>query len=252
MPAQSPATPADGPLDVSVIVPVYHEAEAVEGLVGEIAAALDGWAYEMIFVDDASRDETLARLLALKAQFPALRVLANRKNGGQSRAIINGVLAARAPVIATLDGDGQNDPADLLALLIRLNRAEAPPSLAYVGGRRVKRQDSAAKKQASLWANRVRRALLNDGADDSGCGIRVMKRDVLLRLPYFDHMHRYLPALMLREGAELEFVDVNHRHRLTGASKYTNLGRLWAALSDLFGVMWLRARRRDFGGVDER
>jgi dolichol-phosphate mannosyltransferase len=251
MSVTSPPNSPNTPLDISVIVPVHNEAGAVANLVGEIAKALDGFAYEMIFIDDASKDDTHAKLVALKAAFPALRVLANRKNAGQSRAIMNGVLAARGPVIGTLDGDGQNDPADLPKLLTQLNRPHAPLGLAFVGGRRLKRQDSQAKKIASRWANNIRQALLKDGSDDSGCGIKVVKRDLFLRLPYFDHMHRYMPALVQREGALAEFVDVHHRHRETGASKYTNLGRLWAALSDLGGVIWLSTRRRDFGHVDE-
>jgi dolichol-phosphate mannosyltransferase len=251
MSTPNPSVPRLEPLDISVVVPVHNESGAVASLVKEIAAALDGWAYEMIFVDDASKDDTHAKLVALKATYPALRVLANRKNAGQSRAIMNGVLAARAPVIGTLDGDGQNDPADLPALLQQLNRPDAPQGLAFVGGRRVKRQDSQAKKLASRLANNVRQALLRDGADDSGCGIKVVRRDLFLRLPYFDHMHRYMPALVQREGAMAEFAVVNHRHRSTGASKYTNLGRLLAALTDLGGVIWLRTRRRDFGHVDE-
>ncbi len=251
MSTPNPSVPRLEPLDISVVVPVHNESGAVASLVQEIAAALDGWAYEMIFVDDASKDDTHAKLVALKATYPALRVLANRNNAGQSRAIMNGVLAARAPVIGTLDGDGQNDPADLPALLQRLNRPDAPQGLGFVGGRRVKRQDSQAKKLASRLANNVRQALLRDGADDSGCGIKVVRRDLFLRLPYFDHMHRYMPALVQREGALAEFAVVNHRHRSTGASKYTNLGRLLAALTDLGGVIWLRTRRRDFGHVDE-
>jgi glycosyltransferase involved in cell wall biosynthesis len=251
MSTPNPSVPRLEPLDISVVVPVHNESGAVASLVQEIAAALDGWAYEMIFVDDASKDDTHARLVALKSTYPALRVLANRNNAGQSRAIMNGVLAARAPVIGTLDGDGQNDPADLPALLQQLNRPDAPLGLGFVGGRRVKRQDSQAKKLASRLANNVRQALLRDGADDSGCGIKVVRRDLFLRLPYFDHMHRYMPALVQREGALAEFAVVNHRHRSTGASKYTNLGRLLAALTDLGGVIWLRTRRRDFGHVDE-
>lgn len=251
MSSSNPSVSRLEPLDISVVVPVHNESGAVAGLVQEIATALDGWAYEMIFVDDASKDDTHAKLVALKATYPALRVLANRKNAGQSRAIMNGVLAARAPVIGTLDGDGQNDPADLPALLQQLNRPDAPQGLAFVGGRRVKRQDSQAKKIASRFANQVRQALLRDGADDSGCGIKVIRRELFLRLPYFDHMHRYMPALVQREGALAEFAVVNHRHRSTGASKYTNLGRLLAALTDLGGVIWLRTRRRDFGHVDE-
>ena len=251
MSSSQPPPSSKEPLDISVVVPVHNESGAVASLVGEIAAALDGWAYEMIFVDDASRDDTLAKLQALKAEYPALRVLANRKNAGQSRAIMNGVIAARAPVIGTLDGDGQNDPADLPKLLQQLNRADAPKELGFVGGRRVKRQDSQAKKIASRLANHVRQALLKDGSDDSGCGIKVVRRDLFMRLPYFDHMHRYMPALVQREGALAEFVEVNHRHRSTGMSKYTNLGRLLATLTDLFGVIWLRTRRRDCGHVDE-
>ncbi|MEY3234539.1 MAG: hypothetical protein RL230_1810 [Pseudomonadota bacterium] len=251
MSTPNPSVPRLEPLDISVVVPVHNESGAVASLVQEIAAALDGWAYEMIFVDDASKDDTHAKLVALKATYPALRVLANRNNAGQSRAIMNGVLAARAPVIGTLDGDGQNDPADLPALLQQLNRPDAPQGLGFVGGRRVKRQDSQAKKLASRLANNVREALLRDGADDSGCGIKVVRRDLFLRLPYFDHMHRYMPALVQREGVLAEFAVVNHRHRSTGASKYTNLGRLLAALTDLGGVIWLRRRRRDFGYVDE-
>ena len=239
------------PLDISVVVPVHNESGAVATLVGEIAKALDGFAFEMIFVDDASKDDTHAKLVALKEQYPALRVLTNRKNAGQSRAIMNGVLAARGPIIGTLDGDGQNDPADLPKLLTQLNRPNAPAGLAFVGGRRLKRQDSQAKKIASRWANSIRQALLKDSSDDSGCGIKVVKRYLFLRLPYFDHMHRYMPALVQREGALTEFLEVHHRHRETGASKYTNLGRLWAALGDLTGVIWLRTRHRDFGHVDE-
>jgi dolichol-phosphate mannosyltransferase len=246
-----PSTKTQSPLDISIVVPVHNESGAVAALVAEIAKAMDGFAYEMIFVDDASKDDTHAKLVALKAEFPTLRVLANRKNAGQSRAIMNGVLASRGAVIGTLDGDGQNDPADLPGLLMRLNRTDAPTGLGFVGGRRLKRQDSQAKKVASRWANSIRQAMLNDGSDDSGCGIKVVKRDLFLRLPYFDHMHRYMPALVQREGAVAEYVEVHHRHRETGASKYTNLGRLWAALSDLVGVIWLRTRRRDFGQVDE-
>jgi dolichol-phosphate mannosyltransferase len=211
------------PLDVSVVVPVHNEEGSVGGLVEEIARALDGWAYEMVFVDDKSTDATLARLGELKSRFPALRVLAHRRNAVQSGDHRPpGVLAARGPVIATLDGDGQNDPADLPRLLARLNRADAPAGLAFVGGRRAKRQDSEAKKIASRFANAVRKSVLDDGADDSGCGIKVVRRDLFLRLPFFDHMHRYMPALVQREGALAEFEDVNHRpfvcraHRSSG------------------------------------
>jgi dolichol-phosphate mannosyltransferase len=237
--------------DISVVVPVHNEAGAVATLVAEIAAALEGWDHEMIFVDDASRDDTLLILRNLKGSYPALRVLALRANAGQSRAIITGVRAARGQVIGTLDGDGQNDPADLPRLLMRLNRADAPEGLAMVGGVREKRQDSAAKKYASKLANAVRQFLLRDGAVDSGCGIKVVKREVFANLPYFDHMHRYMAALVQREGLLVEFEPVNHRARGTGQSKYTNLGRLVAALTDLLGVIWLRTRRRIEKVVEE-
>jgi dolichol-phosphate mannosyltransferase len=250
-PATAPTAQTTSPLDISVVVPVHNEAGAVAGLVAEIAAALDGWAYEMVFVDDASRDDTLVILRNLKGTYPQLRVLSHRSNAGQSRAIISGVRAARGPVIGTLDGDGQNDPADLPRLLMRLNRADAPADLAMVGGVRAKRQDSAAKRWASKIANAVRQWLLRDGAVDSGCGIKVVRRAVFVNLPYFDHMHRYMAALVQREGLKVEFEPVNHRSRGTGQSKYTNLGRLYAALSDLVGVIWLRSRRRIEGIVDE-
>lgn len=235
--------------DISVVVPVFDEAGAAPALAREIAAAFKGRAFEMLFIDDASRDGTRASLAALAGEIPQLRVLAHRRNAGQSRAIRSGVLAARGAIIVTLDGDGQNDPADGPGLVDAL--LAGPPELALVGGERVKRQDSAAKKLASRIGNGVRKRLLRDSANDTGCGLKAFRREAFLRLPYFDHIHRYLPALMQREGYLTAFRPVNHRHRQTGASKYTNLGRLWASLSDLFGVVWLQSRARDPGGVDE-
>lgn len=235
--------------EISVVVPVYDEEGAAPGLAREIAAAFAGRSFEVVFVDDASRDGTRAVLKALAGEIPQLRVLAHRRNSGQSRSIRSGVLAARGAVIVTLDGDGQNDPADGPALVDAL--LAGPPELALVGGERVKRQDSQAKKLASRIGNGVRKRLLKDTANDTGCGLKAFRREAFLRLPYFDHIHRYLPALMLREGYRVEFRPVNHRHRQTGRSKYTNLGRLWASASDLFGVMWLQSRARNPGDVDE-
>ena len=229
--------------------PGFREEGAAPGLAREIAAAFAGRAFEILFIDDASRDGTRSALTALSAEIPQLRVLGHRTNAGQSRAIRTGVLAARGAVILTLDGDGQNDPADGPALVDAL--LAGPPDLALVGGERVKRQDSAAKKVASRIGNGVRKRLLNDTANDTGCGLKAFRREAFLRLPYFDHIHRYLPALMLREGYRVEFRPVNHRHRQTGRSKYTNLGRLLASLSDLLGMMWLQSRSRNPGGVDE-
>jgi len=238
-------------IEFSVVVPMRDEAGNAAALAREIAAVLDGRSYEMIFVDDASRDDTRGELAALKQELPALRLIGHRKNSGQSRAVRTGVLAARAPVIGTLDGDGQNDPADLPRLLTRLTRADAPSDLGMVAGKRGKRQDSWSKRVASRIANNIRKSALKDGADDSGSGIKVFKRDAFLRLPYFDHMHRFMAALMLREGYAVEFLEVNHRHRGAGRSKYTNLGRLAANMTDLWGVMWLRSRARLPGGTDE-
>lgn len=237
--------------EISVVVPVYNEAENVEKLVREIHAAVGNHAYEMNFVNDCSSDTTEAVLQGLKAEFPALRVLSHRENAGQSRAIRTGILAARAQVIATLDGDGQNDPADIPALFTQFTRAGAPDNLGLVGGRRAKRKDSAAKRLGSRFGNGVRKKLLKDNADDTGCGLKVFSREAFLRLPYFDHIHRYIPALMLREGYATEFADVNHRHREFGVSKYTNFGRLMVSIADLRGVMWLNRRSRNPKGWDE-
>jgi glycosyltransferase involved in cell wall biosynthesis len=234
---------------ISIVVPVFDEEGAAPALAREIAAAFAGRDYEMIFVDDASRDGTRAALKAVQAEIPQLRVLTHRRNSGQSRSIRSGVLAARGEVIVTLDGDGQNDPADGPKLVDAL--LSGPPELALVGGERVKRQDTRAKKIASRLGNGVRKRLLKDTANDTGCGLKAFRREAFLRLPYFDHIHRYLPALMLREGYQTAFRPVNHRNRETGVSKYTNLGRLWVSLSDLLGVMWLQARSRRPGGVDE-
>ena len=235
--------------DISVVVPVYDEAGAAPALAREIAAAFAGRSFEIVFVDDASRDGTRAALTALQGEIPQLRVLGHARNAGQSRAVRSGILGARAPVIVTLDGDGQNDPADGPALVDAL--VAGGPDLALVGGERVKRQDSQAKKLASRIGNGVRKRLLRDAANDTGCGLKAFRREAFLRLPYFDHIHRYLPALMLREGYRVAFLPVNHRHRQTGRSKYTNFGRLMASASDLFGVMWLQSRARNPGDVDE-
>jgi dolichol-phosphate mannosyltransferase len=243
------ARAAAKPPEISVVVPVFDEEGAAPALAREIAAAFKGRDFEMVFVDDASRDATRRVLKDLSAELPQLRVLGHRKNSGQSRAIRTGILGARGDIVVTLDGDGQNDPADGPKLVDALKAG--PPELALVGGERVKRQDSFAKKIGSRIGNGVRKRLLKDTANDTGCGLKAFRREAFLRLPYFDHIHRYLPALMLREGYRTAFLPVNHRHRQTGRSKYTNLGRLWASLSDLFGVMWLQSRARNPQGVDE-
>ncbi len=232
---------------LSVVAPMYNEAGGAAQLVVEIATALAGVDFEIIIVDDASTDETLAALKTAQAGHTRLRILVHEANAGQSRALRTGVLAARAPLVATLDGDGQNDPADFPRLIRELNESGA----AMAAGERRGRQDSNAKKLASRAANAVRRRLLRDGAADTGCGLKVFEREAFLRLPFFDHMHRYLPALMRREGFAVVFVPVNHRARAHGASKYSNLGRLLVAFRDVFGVLWLLARARAPGKITE-
>lgn len=238
-------------VEISVVVPVYNEEENAGPLIEEIAKALKGHSFEMVFVDDCSTDTTLAVLQELKRNHKTLRVLHHNQNAGQSRGVRSGVMAATGTYIATLDGDGQNDPADIPALYAQMVRDDAPENLALVGGRRAKRKDTWAKRFGSKLGNGVRKWLLKDEADDTGCGLKVFRRDAFLKLPYFDHIHRYIPALMLREGYAIEFADVGHRNRQFGVSKYTNLGRLMVSIADLRGVMWLRKRSRNPGQVDE-
>ncbi len=228
---------------LSVVVPVHNEQDNVAPLVGEIVTVLRGRVdFEIVYVDDNSKDGTLARLQALKADVPELRVVHHRSRGGQSTAIRNGVKAARGAWIATLDGDGQNDPADIPKLLDERDRA--PAEVRLFAGWRVDRKDSGSKRLASKWANAIRARLLRDATPDTGCGTKLFEREAFLELPYFDHMHRYLPALMQRAGWKTVSVPVNHRHRGTGVSKYNNLGRALVGIADLRGVAWLIRRSR--------
>lgn len=226
---------------LSIVVPVKDEAENVGPLAREIAAALASEPSEIIFIDDGSSDGTVAALESLKAELPSLRVLRHARNAGQSRAIRSGVRAARAPIIVTLDGDGQNDPADIEKVVARL-RVDESGKLGLVSGVRKKRQDRLSRRLASRVANGIRAGVLGDGAVDTGCGLKAFRRDAFLALPYFDNIHRYLITLMIREGFEVGFVDVNHRPRLHGDSKYTNLHRMLVGISDLIGVRWLQRR----------
>jgi glycosyltransferase involved in cell wall biosynthesis len=236
-------------MTVSVVVPVKDEAENVAPLAREIAAALAGEpGHEIIFVDDGSTDGTAEALVALKPELPALRILRHPRNLGQSRGIRSGVLAAGGEIIVTLDGDGQNDPADIPKLLALLR---ARPELGLVSGVRVKRQDSASRRLASRLGNGLRQRLLKDGAADTGCGLKAMRRETFLALPYFDHIHRYLIALARREGWEVAFVPVGHRPRRAGRSKYTNVGRLLVSIQDLLGVRWLQRRHGGRAGTEE-
>ena len=228
-------------VEISVVVPVCNEAENVEPLAREIHAALGDRAYEMIFVDDGSTDDTAANLRRLKNELPALRVLRHSFRSGQSAAVASGVRAARAPWVATLDGDGQNDPADLPKLLAA-RRAPGNESVSLFQGHRTTRKDTGFRKLQSRIANGVRSRMLGDGTPDTGCGIKLMHRATYLELPKFDHMHRFLPALFQRAGARVISVPVNHRPRVRGTSKYGMLNRLWVGIVDIGGVMWLRRR----------
>lgn len=228
---------------LSVVVPVHDEEANVAALVGEIAAALaPRLAFEMVFVDDASRDATLARLRDLKRSHPQLRVLRHLSQCGQSTAVHTGIRAARARWVATLDGDGQNDPADLPALLAA--RDQAPADVRLFQGWRVQRKDSAVKRISSTIANAVRSRLLGDATPDTGCGIKLIDRAVFVELPYFDHMHRFLPALVRRAGYRVQSVPVSHRPRQAGRSKYGVWNRLWVGIVDIAGVAWLNRRVR--------
>lgn len=228
---------------LSVVVPVFNERDNVAPLIREITAALrDRVHFEIVYVDDHSRDDTVAMLQALKAEVPELRVLQHVQQSGQSTAIRNGVKAARGEWIATLDGDGQNDPADIPKLIAARDAGQAQTKL-YAGWR-VQRQDSGSKRWASRWANAIRSRMLRDDTPDTGCGIKLFERAAFLDLPYFDHMHRYLPALMQRAGWQTVSVPVHHRHRTAGVSKYNNLNRALVGIRDLRGVAWLITRSK--------
>jgi dolichol-phosphate mannosyltransferase len=229
-------------MDLSVVIPVRNEATNIAPLVAEIQAALDGMcAYEIVYVDDGSTDATAAEILRLTGKAPQLRLLRHARSCGQSAAIRTGVRAARAAWIATLDGDGQNDPADISELW-QLARAAPPASPLLVTGYRRIRRDSWSKRAASRIANRIRRRLLGDDTPDTGCGLKLFSRTLFLDLPDFDHMHRFLPALVLRAGGDVRSVPVNHRPRRGGVSKYGVFDRLGVGIIDLFGVMWLQQR----------
>ncbi|MBS0581826.1 MAG: glycosyltransferase family 2 protein [Proteobacteria bacterium] len=234
--------------DLSVVVPVHNERDNIVPLLTEIAAALRGKVdFEIVYVDDLSRDDTLAVLTAAKAQFPELRVLRHLEQSGQSTALRTGIKAARGAWIATLDGDGQNDPADIPKLIAMRDESQTSSNASAIklfAGWRVNRQDSGSKRWASRWANRIRSNLLKDETPDTGCGIKLFERAVFLDLPYFDHMHRYLPALTQRAGWQVKSVPVNHRPRGAGVSKYNNLNRALVGISDLRGVAWLIRRSK--------
>jgi dolichol-phosphate mannosyltransferase len=227
-------------MDLSIVIPVRNEAGNIGPLVAEIRAALDGGTpYEIVYVDDGSTDATAAELRRLAAAGAPIRLVRHATSCGQSAAIRTGVKAARGTWIATLDGDGQNDPGDIPRLWA-MARAERPPVL--IAGWRQKRRDTRLKRLSSRIANGVRGRMLGDATPDTGCGLKVFRRDLFLDLPYFDHMHRFLPALVKRAGGRTLSVPVNHRPRASGRSNYGTLDRLAVGIVDLFGVGWLMRR----------
>ena len=238
---------------VSVVVPVRNEAGNIAPLVAEIAKALaEQWRFEVIYVDDGSSDGTGAELKQLMAQHAWLRCVRHKQSCGQSAAVRTGVAAARAPVVVTLDGDGQNDPAFIPALIRALDAGDRKgPRIGLVAGQRVGRMASGFKKLQSRIANAVRGAVLRDGTRDTGCGLKAFRRDVFLSLPYFDGLHRFLPALVRREGYGIGYVDVVDRPRTHGVSNYGMWDRLWIGILDLAGVWWLIRRRKRIAEISE-
>ncbi|HEY3011671.1 MAG TPA: glycosyltransferase family 2 protein [Gemmatimonadales bacterium] len=229
--------------ELSVVVPVHNEIDNLAELVAEIRGALDGRVdYEVIYVDDGSDDGTAGRLSVLASEFSRLRIVRHRQRAGQSAAIVSGVRAARGGWVATLDGDGQNDPADILPLLAAIRDPAAPPALRLVIGERRRRRDRWDKRVAGRIANTVRAGVLGDATPDTGCGIKLFSRDAFLAVPQFDHMHRFLPALFLHSGWQVASVPVSHRPRRYGRSHYGVVDRLWVGIVDLAGVLWLQRR----------
>lgn len=242
--------PLGAGLDISVVIPVHNEAENVAALAAEIAAALRGkTSFEMVFVDDGSTDNTGTELLRLTEVYPELRAVTHDRKSGQSIAVATGVRAARGATIVTIDGDGQNDPAFILELATAL--AAGQPETGLAAGRRIGRRASSFKRLQSRIANAVRRAILRDGTTDTGCGLKAIPRDLFLRLPVFDGLHRFLPALVRREGYAIVQIDVRDRDRRHGVSKYGMWNRLWVGVMDLMGVWWLIRRRRSVPSVRE-
>jgi dolichol-phosphate mannosyltransferase len=236
-------SPDAADVDVSIVVPVRNEAGNVAPLIAEIAAALDGrWRYEIIYVNDGSTDATPAVLAEIMQQRGNLRRIDHAVSSGQSAAVRTGVRAARGGIVATLDGDGQNNPAFLPDLIAAIQNGGGRIGLA--AGQRIGRKATGFKKLQSRIANGVRNAILRDGTRDTGCGLKAFRRDVFLSMPYFDGLHRFLPALVRREGYDIAYVDVIDRPRHSGVSNYGFFDRLWIGIMDLIGVWWLIRRKK--------
>jgi dolichol-phosphate mannosyltransferase len=234
---------------ISVVVPVRNEAGNIAPLIGEIAAALQDRAFEIVYVDDGSQDATAAELSGLMALQPWLRQIRHAQSCGQSAAVRSGVAAAHGPIVVTLDGDGQNDPAYIPALVAALEAGV--PRIGLTAGQRMGRKSTPFKRLQSRIANGVRSAVLKDGTRDTGCGLKAFRRDLFLKLPYFDGLHRFLPALVRREGFDVGYVDVVDRPRRHGTSNYGFFDRLWIGILDLAGVWWLIRRKKRVPNAEE-
>ena len=228
--------------DLSVVIPVQNEEENICLLIDEVRQALDGVLdYELIYVNDGSSDSTLEILNEVRTGFPLLHIISHETGVGQSTAVRTGIMNARSPVIATLDGDGQNDPADIPALYDALIKY-ADTGVVLVNGYRKKRKDTFIKRLSSRLANGIRGWLLDDDTPDTGCGLKVFSREAYLDIPFFDHLHRFLPAMMINGGGSVMSVEVNHRERQLGSSHYGFFDRLWVGIFDIMGVIWLKSR----------
>ncbi len=232
-------------MKLSIVIPMHNEEDNVEALVREIdIACADIDSKELILVDDGSKDKTAQLILDMQKEFAWIRLLQHKPAGGQSAAVHSGVQVAHGEIICTLDGDLQNPPSEIPKLVAPFDAADAPEHLGLVAGQRVDRQDTWAKKLGSRFANGLRSWMLDDDTRDTGCGLKAFRRDAFLELPFFNHMHRYLPALFKRQGYAIVHVDVSHRERGGGASKYTNFQRALVGVHDLFGVAWLIRRAK--------
>ena len=231
--------------ELAVIIPIYNEAANILSLLDEISLSLSGFInnYEIIFVDDGSEDNSVRLLQKIRVNYSQLRILVHHKCCGQTASIITGICSTEASLIATLDGDGQNDPADIPELYKTIRNSQDRDSLLIVGNR-TNRQDTLTKRISSKIANNIRGKLLKDNTPDTGCGLKIFSRSAFLKMPHFDHMHRFLPALMIRNGGRVISVEVNHRPRKSGLSKYGTIDRLFAGIFDVLGVLWLQKRSK--------
>jgi len=231
-------------MDVSIVIPVFNEVENIDSLINETSIALIDLSHEIIVVDDCSIDGTLDLLKSLKKQYSSLRIISHKQNYGQSAAVRSGVEFSNAIWIATLDGDGQNDPADipnLFKILLDKNKSD---NKILIAGHRTTRKDTYLKKISSKYANKIRAKILRDKAPDTGCGLKLFSKNFYLSLPFFDHMHRYIPALFIAHGGEVVSIPVNHRSRVKGSSKYGFHNRFWVGIVDILGVRWLQNRSK--------